>query len=135
MGRPSLAECPSGHIKVFRGGRLICLVCKNTHTKQWRDKNPDRVVDMRRKTALKCSYGLTPEQYAQQWEEQKGMCAACEEPLPEKENGNRFPPVDHDHLTGKVRGIVHTKCNRGMGLFNDNPQRMKKVAAYLERNK
>jgi hypothetical protein len=135
MGRPSTSTCPQGHVKVQQGGRLVCLECKNTHTKEWRNRNPEKTIESHRKSSLKSSFGLTPEQYAQRWKEQKGLCAACEEPLPEKENGDRFPPVDHDHLTGKIRGIVHTKCNRGMGLFNDNPDRMRKVADYIERNK
>ena len=84
---------------------------------------------------LKDDYGITPERYRELWGQQKGLCAACEEPLTEKDERGYAPPVDHEHDTGKVRGIVHTKCNRGIGLFNDDPERMRRVANYLERNK
>lgn len=39
--------------------------------------------------------------------------------------------VDHDHITGVVRGLVHNDCNRAIGLLQDNPDVIKKVADYL----
>lgn len=81
---------------------------------------------------MKSDFGITIEQYNERWKKQKGLCAACKETLPEKDFGGRRCPIDHNHKTGKIRGIVHTKCNRGIGLFNDDPDRMRRVAQYLE---
>lgn len=127
-------KCKFGHKYTQGKTRQYCQVCKNINTKKWRKENPKRVVFLRRRKHLKAHFNLTREAYRKLWVSQKGLCAACQEPLPRKENGNRYPPVDHSHKTRKVRGIVHTKCNRGIGLFNDSPERMRRVADYLERN-
>lgn len=42
--------------------------------------------------------------------------------------------VDHNHDTGRVRGILCSSCNVGMGLFGDDPAAMRAAADYLERN-
>lgn len=55
-----------------------------------------------------------------------GSCESCGDPV---EN----PHADHDHSTGLVRGYLCVACNRGIGLFRDDPVRLRAAAAYLER--
>lgn len=42
------------------------------------------------------------------------------------------PNVDHDHATNKIRGLLCSSCNRGIGYFRDNPGVLKSAARYLE---
>lgn len=43
--------------------------------------------------------------------------------------------IDHDHATGKVRGVLCRECNLSLGNLDDSPQRLRLLAEYLERNK
>jgi hypothetical protein len=95
-------------------------------------KNKQRETDGRaRESSLrwyfKSQYGLTPEQV----EEMAATgCAICGT----TEWGGRHsrPAVDHDHKTGKVRGVLCSECNYGLGKFGDDPARLRAAAAYLE---
>lgn len=72
-------------------------------------------------------YGLSPEQYDAIFAAQGGRCAVCGRP-PKK---NRLS-VDHDHRTGRVRGLLCFRCNYGIGWFQDDLERLRKVSTYLE---
>ncbi|MBK7330438.1 MAG: hypothetical protein IPI85_15545 [Dehalococcoidia bacterium] len=43
--------------------------------------------------------------------------------------------LDHDHVTGQVRGFLCSHCNIALGAFRDNPESMRAAAAYIERNR
>lgn len=73
-------------------------------------------------------YGLTPEQYEAMLEAQGQRCAICRTDTP---NGKGWQ-IDHDHATGRIRGILCTNCNSGLGRFKDDPARFRAAAAYLE---
>jgi len=47
-------------------------------------------------------------------------------------NGKAKLAVDHNHLTGEVRGLLCHNCNRALGLFGDNPDIIRKAVEYLE---
>ena len=89
----------------------------------WRRANPAKAAAVDRRSRLK-TYGLTEADYEDMVEEQDGVCLICsctEDRL----------VVDHDHETGKVRGLLCRACNRGIGLLQDNPMILQKAADYL----
>ena len=81
--------------------------------------------------ALKGKYNLTIDDYDQLLLDQNGSCAICNG----SETGHlgRFV-VDHDHLTGKVRGLLCWSCNVGIGHLKDNPKILVSAANYLNMN-
>ena len=79
----------------------------------------------------RCSkYGITPEDYAAQRERQRNACGICGEPA----KSGRELHIDHDHVTGDVRGLLCPACNTALGLMRDNARRLRAAAEYLERN-
>jgi hypothetical protein len=73
--------------------------------------------------------GATLEWYVATLEAQGGGCAICRRPPPE----NRVLDVDHDHVTGDLRGLLCGPCNRLLGIALDDPGRLTAAAAYINR--
>jgi hypothetical protein len=98
--------------------------------KEWRTKNPDYMNNYRhnktRKKELIHRHGLTEEEY-----NKLTINVTCE--ICEHEMGT--PCVDHDHKTGKVRGVLCRECNSALGLFMDDPDILRKAIDYLERSR
>lgn len=72
-------------------------------------------------------YGLTPEQYDALLQQQDGVCAICREKC---RTGQRLS-VDHDHATGRIRGLLCRNCNLGIGHLGDSADRIASALAYL----
>lgn len=98
-------------------------------TQRWRDSHRDAHVAAIRRRNLRKMYGITVEQYDQMLVEQNGGCALCEKP-PDK----RRLSVDHDHATGKVRGLLCKHCNFMIGLAREQPKVFQAAIAYLEKH-
>jgi hypothetical protein len=70
--------------------------------------------------------------YAKLFDEQKGVCAICSSP----ENGRyKHLSIDHNHATGKIRGLLCNNCNRGLGLLRDSEELLRKAALYVEEHR
>lgn len=68
--------------------------------------------------------------------EQQGLCALCEKPEIKKNYGTTCKlSVDHDHRTGRVRGLLCSKCNSILGMANDNIALLMKAILYLKRQR
>jgi hypothetical protein len=78
-------------------------------------------------------YGITTDELLRLEQESNGLCAICNRP-PSGESGEARLAVDHDHATGKVRGLLCGKCNKGLGLLQDDPAILAAAIAYLEEN-
>lgn len=80
-----------------------------------------------RKSELVRLFNVTLDDYDAMLRRQDGKCAICVE-APTKHNLS----IDHDHHTGKVRGLLCGNCNRALGLFRDNVSRLRRAITYLE---
>jgi hypothetical protein len=99
-------------------------------SRRWRERNPDKHAASKRAYQLRSQYGITPEEYDEMLAAQGGKCALCETlPLTKR------LAVDHDHATGQVRGLLCWSCNGAIGLLQDDPALIRKVAVYVERNR
>lgn len=92
----------------------------------WRTNNRQRAKKTLRKSRLKTWYGLTEEDYSNLLAKQDGVCAIC------KNESLMSLSVDHNHTTGKVRGLLCGMCNTGLGYFRDNAESLKNAALYLK---
>jgi hypothetical protein len=88
-----------------------------------------RVSKMR--SQLKAEYGLSLEAYNQLRREQGYRCAICNRHEDEINHNSQKLVVDHDHETGKVRGLICHKCNAGLGAFKDSPELLESAKQYL----
>lgn len=84
---------------------------------------------VKRKSMLKQRYGITHEDYLHMLTEQNGACAVCKTTV----TGNRcrYFDVDHDHETGKVRGLLCRRCNVTLGVIEKNRERIMLLEKYL----
>lgn len=96
--------------------------------KKSRDANPDYFFDF----DLRKRYNVTLDWYREQLAKQNNVCAICKRPESAVIRGKVIAmPVDHCHKTGRARGLLCTKCNRGLGLFNDDRDVLQAAIKYL----
>lgn len=115
--------------------------CARKASAKWRKNNPEKVAaqqaarfrrDPKAEVARTRNwyrlrkYGLTSEQFAVLAADSNGHCQLCGDPFP------RTPHIDHNHATGRVRGLLCSGCNTGLGLFKDNVQRLKLAIQWVE---
>lgn len=99
--------------------------------KAWKAKNPARYWH----NQLMAKRGISYEQYKELEAKQSGVCAICKQPETEKQYGKTMPlSVDHCHKSGKIRGLLCSKHNRGLGQFNDNILFLESAIAYLTKH-
>jgi Recombination endonuclease VII len=74
---------------------------------------------------LQGRYGISSEDYKRMLAQQRGRCAICQR------KSKQTLCVDHDHPRRIVRALLCPPCNRGLGFFRDDPNRLLRAAAYL----
>lgn len=74
-------------------------------------------------------FNLSKEEYLELYNKQNGVCKICK-----NRDNDRELAVDHCHTTNKIRGFLCGKCNKALGLVNDNTELLKEMIKYLEEN-
>jgi uncharacterized Zn finger protein (UPF0148 family) len=96
--------------------------------KEWRARTRERDREKRKAWALYQEYGMSLADFWALHTAQEGACAICQ-----KRPTDPFTlHVDHCHETGKIRGLLCSPCNTGLGRFKDDPERLMKAARYLD---
>lgn len=111
-----------------------CRTCWNKYCLERyhsRKSNPD--YKAKRDQSLtnshyKRKYGITLEQYEYQLNIQLGGCAVCKQAC---ETGNRLA-VDHNHSTGKIRGLLCKNCNIALGALKEDEDLIWNMLEYLK---
>lgn len=93
---------------------------------EWRESNRS----WQRNYHLRRLYGISLTDYDQMVAERNGKCDICGR-VPEGKRNQACLHVDHDHRTGRVRGLLCSHCNRGLGFLGDSPETLSRAAAYL----
>ncbi len=150
--------CRNGHIRIRRVSDGHCLDCDKAYQKRKRKNRPEDVSRMRkayfkknrqrileqhkrshskpecksvrRNTELKKRYGITSDDYLLMLKSQNNVCAICRGP--QTNTRTNYFDVDHCHKTGKVRGLLCTNCNQGIGKFKDDKELMLHAYIYLK---
>lgn len=146
--------CPAHYLQKFHGrelaplidrpdttardehGRKSCSVCGEWQptdqfysNPQTRDRLGSWCRSCQKNGVLQKTYGISVLEYERMLVAQDGVCAICGGV--NKDGRKLF--VDHEHATGVVRGLPCNMCNRGVGLFADDPGRLEAAIAYLKR--
>jgi len=151
--------CRNGHISKRRTADNKCLKCQSEHKRRQRKNRPkevrakvnayyqktkDRQLELRRKNYkenesvrlkkrnrdLKKAYNISIEDYLFLEAVQDNKCAICRGN--QRNKRTNYFDVDHNHKTGKVRGLLCTNCNQGIGKFQDNKELLLHAYNYLE---
>lgn len=83
----------------------------------WKERNPGKSKEHGWRNHLKSRYGTTPEEYQAKFDAQNGQCEICKcalEPAPSVKTH-----LDHDHKTGRLRGLLCSKCNTRLPAIED----------------
>ena len=116
--------------KFHPNGDSYCSECKRIRSKEARKKNPEMTAIYGRRANLRRFYNLEESEYDKLFDNQNSKCAICSKDL---ERISRSTHVDHNHLTGEVRGILCHHCNTAIGLFGDDINKLKSAIKYLEK--
>lgn len=135
MGAVRFKKLEPSHI------RGVCVNCNERPQKAYASSNKYRPIcskcdrllygqksDFNHKVR-QIGYDITIEQHEVLKQEQNNLCAICGN----APKTNKRLAIDHDHTTGKVRGLLCDKCNCGLGLFKDSTELLLRAIKYLEK--
>ena len=118
--------CKDCEIKERAKNSTYCNTCQNKRGRASYKRNRSGNSELIKRTNLKQKYKITYEQFIEMHEKQGGCCAICKAELPLIKM-----VVDHNHATNKVRGLLCTTCNFGLGHFKDSQEILSSAIIYL----
>jgi hypothetical protein len=138
--RPECKDCTKARRKAWYAENADH---ERERVRQWALANPDKIAERvarvagteKKKAAdwrsyLKRNYGITVDEYDLLVAEHDGVCAICKKPRPD----DRKLHIDHDHASGKIRGLLCFRCNNALGDLDDDPVLFQRAADYLDRD-
>ena len=120
----STPEC--GTDAGYRAG-CRCIGCKHAH----RHRSGEARRSEARERELRRDYGLTAQHLVAMVQAQGWRCAVCLKAFPARLIGKRVH-VDHDHRSGRVRGVLCATCNLAIGKLGDTAAGVRRALVYLE---
>lgn len=109
-----------------------CSGCLNQWRRNSKIQDPEKWTDSQFAYDLKRNYGITIENFDKMFEDQKGLCACCGA---SHVDFKRRLHVDHHHVSNQVRGLLCTRCNPGLGYFEDSIEKLEMAINYLRKFK
>jgi len=100
--------------------------------RKWYRKNRVKLIEQMKWHRIKKVHGITKAEYESILVAQDRKCAICCSEEPGRQD--RHFAVDHDHTTGKIRGLLCQKCNCGIGLLKDDIYLLEKALIYLRKH-
>ena len=110
-GHTMFVRCRECDKLINKGWNKLCAKCESDLNKEYKY----------------AKYGLTIEIYNNMINEQNQRCLICKE--------KTALCVDHDHATGKIRGLLCRKCNAAIGLLGDDIENIKRAIVYLQKTR
>lgn len=112
---------------------IRCKKCNGTFKRKWEERS-----EAQRNHNFIKKYNIDVELFEAMWIAYRGRCDICNcnmiRPLKQRGQPLNTVCVDHDHKTGKVRGLICSKCNKALGFFEDNLDRLELAKRYLEKH-
>ena len=99
--------------------------------RRYYENNKEEIIKRTGAYARKRKYNLTQDQILDIFNSQNGLCSICETKM---DFTSRHTHVDHCHTTGKIRGLLCSACNCGLGHFKDNKLLLQRSISYLEKH-
>lgn len=131
--------------RIQKDGKWQCTKCKTwklpsefaKQSKSWNGLNPrckecfhPGHTEYMYGYNIKRKYGISISEYEELLVKQNGVCAICKGTKTSSNKNGRFC-VDHDHETGKIRGLLCSNCNTALGLMKDDITRLARAIEYL----
>ncbi len=110
------------HSKRYDGRQSECREC---HSKRNAANQAALTPRERKHYRIKSDYGIPIETYDQMIISQNGCCASCKHPF------LRTPDIDHNHVSGKVRGLLCHNCNTALGMLQEDAAKCFSLAEYI----